>query len=116
MARRLDRLRPGQDAVTHYLKEYGDRLHTGVVRDGYSLGWIVDAMEWISYDEHLADQLVDRRYYPQAFIAEHPLSGRPVFGRCRKIKHELGVNQVGGHLRFEAASVHALAKTLKACI
>ena len=40
MARRLDRVRPGQDAVTHFLKEQGERLFTGVVRDGDSLGWI----------------------------------------------------------------------------
>ena len=26
----------------HYLKEHGERLFTGVVRDGDSLGWIWD--------------------------------------------------------------------------
>ena len=52
----------------HYLKEHGERLNTGVVRDGDSLGWIVDAMEWISYGEHLAEQLIDRRYDPRRAV------------------------------------------------
>ena len=73
MARRMDHVRTGQDAVTHFLKEYGERLNKGVVRDGDSLGWIVDVLEWISYGEHLADQLIDPRYDPLAFRAEHPL-------------------------------------------
>ena len=58
MARRLDRVRTGRDRVTDYLEKYGDRLNTGAARDGDSLGWVVDCLEWIGYGEILADQLV----------------------------------------------------------
>jgi hypothetical protein len=34
------------------LKEHGERLHTGVIREGYSLGCIVGSMEWISYGDN----------------------------------------------------------------
>ena len=40
--------------------------------------------------------------------------GCPVIGRVRKKRNELNVRQISGHLRFEAASVHALADKIKA--
>jgi len=36
--------------------------------------------------------------------------GRPVPGLRRKKRNELNAKVIGGHLKFEAASVHALAK------
>ena len=45
MARRLDRVRTGRDRVTDYLEKYGDRLNPGGVRDGDSLGWVVNTLE-----------------------------------------------------------------------
>ena len=45
MARRIDRVRTGRDRVTDYLEKYGDRLNPGAVRDGDSLGWVVDTLE-----------------------------------------------------------------------
>ena len=36
--------------------------------------------------------------------------GRPVVGLRRKKRKELNAKMIGGHLKFEAASVHALAK------
>jgi hypothetical protein len=38
--------------------------------------------------------------------------GRPVVGLRRKKHKELIAKVIGGHLKFEAASVHALAKTI----
>ena len=47
-------------------------------------------------------------------VRKWTIEGRPIIGRRRKKKDELKAKQVGGHLRFEAASVHALANKLKA--
>ena len=55
----MDRGRKGLDRVTDYLEKYDDRLNTGATRDGDSLGWAVYTLEWISYGELLADQLID---------------------------------------------------------
>jgi hypothetical protein len=38
--------------------------------------------------------------------------GRPVVGLRRKKRKELNAEMIGGHLKFEAASVHALAKKI----
>ena len=38
--------------------------------------------------------------------------GRPVVGLRRKKRKELNAKMIGGHLKFEAASVHALAKKI----
>ena len=47
-------------------------------------------------------------------VRKWTIEGRPIIGRRRKKKDALKAKQVGGHLRFEAASVHALANKLKA--
>ena len=73
MDRRMDRVRTGRDRVTDYLEKYGERLNTGAVRDSDSLGCVVDCMEWISYGELLADQLVDLKYDSIVLPSEHPL-------------------------------------------
>jgi hypothetical protein len=38
--------------------------------------------------------------------------GRPIVGQRRKKRKELNAKMIGGHLKFEAASVHALAKKI----
>ena len=42
--------------------------------------------------------------------------GRPVTGLRRKKRNELKAKVIGGHLKFEAASVHALAKKVSRLI
>jgi hypothetical protein len=42
--------------------------------------------------------------------------GRPVVGLRRKKRKELNAKMIGGHLKFEAASVHALAKKISRSI
>ena len=42
--------------------------------------------------------------------------GRPVVGLHRKKRKELNAKMVGGHLKFKAASVHALAKKISRSI
>ena len=44
------------------------------------------------------------------------VEGRSIVGRRRKLKGELKVRQIGGHLKFEPASVTNLANKLKAYI
>ena len=40
--------------------------------------------------------------------------GRPVVGLRRKKRKELNVKKISGHLKFQAASVNALAKKISA--
>ncbi len=45
------------DKLRAYFKKYGNRSHSGFVRDGDSIQWVVDVIEWLSLGHALADEL-----------------------------------------------------------
>ena len=55
MVRRIDHVRTGQDRITDYLKEYGDRLNSGAIKDTDSLQFVIDLLEHPQVEIQISD-------------------------------------------------------------